>query len=184
MASNFTRKTKKLRAENSLTGTISLTAASTTVNGVGTKFLTEVGSAGAVTDRFLWANGLMLQVASVTSDTVLVLSAVPGATAAAITGKISGGTLYKVLPGVSVSIIHSLFVSNNNESTPRKFITRFKDSTTREWVTFTSKLEVPVENTFSSPKPINMLTGDEIYVAADGGVDYDLHIYASIVEKS
>ena len=61
--------------ETLLTGRLTFTSGSTTVTGVGTNFLGQIGGPGAVTDKYVsLPDGSWVQVASVTDATTLVLS--------------------------------------------------------------------------------------------------------------
>lgn len=64
-----------------LTGTVSTTANSTTITGVGTKFLTELHGSSNSTGSRIRVNGQTLRVASIISDTSLTVVSAPTLTA-------------------------------------------------------------------------------------------------------
>lgn len=178
MASNFTKRTLRLKTERTLTGTVSVPLASTAVTGIGTLFTTEL-----VVNDYIWIGGELCQVDAITNNLALVLKSVSIGLAAGVVIKRTSKPLYTT-PVSTLSIIHSLFISNVNDFDYKKFIMRIFDNTTGEWIVMANKLEVPLENTYSHPKPINLEASDKFHLTAIDGPDFEMHVYASIVEKT
>lgn len=168
-----------MKTEKCLTGTVSVDMTSTAVVGVGTLFTTEV-----VADDFIWIGDNLYQIDTITNNLALVLkTASVKAEVAGTKIKRTSKPLYTT-PVATLSIIHSLFISNVNDYDYKKFIMRIYDNTTGEWIVMANKLEVPLENTYSHPKPINLEAGDKFHLTAIDGPDFEMHVYASIVEKT